>query len=87
MEDYQKKFVRLLADSGALFFEDGLKLKDERPTPYLVNIGNISNNAYFARELGNAYARMIYNEIRNSNINKYSEIIVRQLRNKFGSSI
>ena len=63
MEDYQKKFVRLLADSGALFFEDGLKLKDERPTPYLVNIGNISNNAYFARELGNAYARMIYNEI------------------------
>jgi len=39
METYQKEFARILAESGALFFGQGLKLKDGRPTPYFVNLG------------------------------------------------
>lgn len=39
MEEYQKKFARALAESGALFFGRDLKLKDGRPSPYFVNIG------------------------------------------------
>ncbi|MBW1711441.1 MAG: hypothetical protein JRG97_15695 [Deltaproteobacteria bacterium] len=39
MEDYQKEFARILAESGALFFDQNLRLKDGRPTPYFVNMG------------------------------------------------
>jgi len=39
MEEYQKAFARLLAETGALFFDQGLVLKDGRPTPYFVNMG------------------------------------------------
>jgi len=39
MEAYQKKFAELLAECGALFFFEGLVLKDGRPTPYFVNMG------------------------------------------------
>ena len=39
MEKYQKNFARLLAETDALFFANGLKLKDGRPTPYFVNLG------------------------------------------------
>ncbi|MDR1921693.1 MAG: hypothetical protein LBS31_08135 [Candidatus Adiutrix sp.] len=39
MKTYQKDLARLLAESRALFFRDGLTLKDGRPTPYFVNFG------------------------------------------------
>ena len=39
MEEYQKEFARVLAESGALFFDRNLRLKDGRPTPYFVNMG------------------------------------------------
>jgi orotate phosphoribosyltransferase len=39
MKSYQKDLAILLAESQALFFEDGLTLKDGRPTPYFVNFG------------------------------------------------
>lgn len=39
MQAYQEDFVRILAETGALFFAEGLRLKDGRPTPYFVNLG------------------------------------------------
>ncbi|UQZ88681.1 hypothetical protein C4J81_05470 [Deltaproteobacteria bacterium Smac51] len=39
MKSYQKDLAILLAQSQALFFKDGLTLKDGRPTPYFVNFG------------------------------------------------
>lgn len=39
MQAYQKELATLLAESGALFFRQGLKLKDGRPTPYFFNLG------------------------------------------------
>ena len=39
MKSYQKDLALLLAESQALFFKDGLTLKDGRPTPYFVNFG------------------------------------------------
>jgi orotate phosphoribosyltransferase len=38
MEAYKKRFARTLADTGALFFDKDLILKDGRPTPYFVNM-------------------------------------------------
>jgi orotate phosphoribosyltransferase len=39
MQPYQEDLARLLAQSGALFFRSGLRLKDGRPTPYFANLG------------------------------------------------
>jgi orotate phosphoribosyltransferase len=39
MKPYQEDLAVLLAESQALFFQDGLTLKDGRPTPYFVNFG------------------------------------------------
>jgi len=39
MKAYQEDLAALLAESQALFFQDGLTLKDGRPTPYFVNFG------------------------------------------------
>jgi orotate phosphoribosyltransferase len=39
MKPYQEDLAALLAESQALFFQDGLTLKDGRPTPYFVNFG------------------------------------------------
>ena len=39
MKPYQKGLAVLLAESRALFFQEGLTLKDGRPTPYFVNFG------------------------------------------------
>ena len=40
MKTYQEDLAVLLAESQALFFQDGLTLKDGRPTPYFVNFGS-----------------------------------------------
>ncbi|MDR1049752.1 MAG: hypothetical protein LBP95_01470 [Deltaproteobacteria bacterium] len=39
MRTCQRELARLLAQSGALYFDEGLTLKDGRPTPYFVNFG------------------------------------------------
>ena len=59
MEDYQKIFAKLLADSTGLFFKQGLFLKDQRPTPYFVNIGALGESTKHRWELAKAYAAMI----------------------------
>lgn len=58
MEDYQKSFAKLLADSGALFFAENLSLKDGRPTPYFVNAGKF-NTGKRNSELCSNYAEML----------------------------
>jgi orotate phosphoribosyltransferase len=58
MEDYQKRFAKILADSGVLFFSDGLLLKDGRPTPYLINTGKFKSGK-MNLELGSCYASML----------------------------
>lgn len=60
---YQEEFVMFLANSGALFFKEGLKLKDGRPTPYFLNTGKISHGSSTIR-LAEAYAGMIDGQIR-----------------------
>jgi orotate phosphoribosyltransferase len=39
MKVCQRDLAVLLAESGALFFDQGLTLKDGRPTPYFINFG------------------------------------------------
>jgi orotate phosphoribosyltransferase len=39
MKTCQRELATLLAESRALYFEEGLTLKDGRPTPYFVNFG------------------------------------------------
>ena len=60
MEDYKKRLARVLADTGALFFDDNLFLKDGRPTPYFVNFG-MFRTGRLSKELGSLYAEMIIN--------------------------
>lgn len=55
MKPYQQRLADLLAESGALFFADGLKLKDGRPTPYFVNLGKL-NTGRLINELGGVFA-------------------------------
>ncbi|MBN2418979.1 MAG: hypothetical protein JXL81_06310 [Deltaproteobacteria bacterium] len=58
MEEYKQRLARLLAETGALFFDDNLVLKDTRPTPYFVNFG-MFRTARLSRELGSLFADMI----------------------------
>lgn len=58
MQDYQKEFAAILAESGALFFAQGLRLKDGRPTPYFVNLG-LFRTGRLSAVLGSYMARML----------------------------
>lgn len=58
METYKKRLAEALADTGALFFDDGLVLKDGRPTPYFVNLG-MFRTGRLAMELGATFADMM----------------------------
>lgn len=55
MKDYQERLAGLLAESGALLFRQGLRLKDGRPTPYFVNLG-VFRSGRLAWELGRCFA-------------------------------
>lgn len=55
MKDYQKRLTKLLAESGSLFFRQGLRLKDGRPTPYFVNLG-VFRTGRLSFELGRCFA-------------------------------
>ncbi|MBF0530822.1 MAG: hypothetical protein HQK55_16450, partial [Deltaproteobacteria bacterium] len=58
MESYQKEFAGVLAETGALFFAPGLRLKDGRPTPYFVNLGLFRTGRLIGR-LGSFLAGML----------------------------
>jgi len=60
MESYKEDLAVALANSGALFFDDNLRLKDGRPSPYFVNFGRM-NSGRDLLILGEAYARFILN--------------------------
>jgi orotate phosphoribosyltransferase len=60
MEEYKHRLARVLAETGALFFDDNLFLKDGRPTPYFVNFG-MFRTGRLSKELGSLYAEMIIN--------------------------
>jgi len=58
LKSYQQKFARFLAETGSLFFREGLVLKDGRPSPYFVNMGRLCTGkssfalgSYFVRRL------------------------------------
>jgi len=61
MEEYKKRLALILAETGALFFEKNLVLKDGRPTPYFVNMG-MFRTGRLSRELGSFFADMIVHE-------------------------
>lgn len=58
MEDYQKRLALILAETGALFFDENLILKDGRPTPYFVNLG-MFRTGRLSMEMGSFFAEMM----------------------------
>jgi len=58
MEDYKKRLAGILAETGALFFDKGLVLKDGRPSPYFVNFG-MFRTGRLSMELGSFFADMM----------------------------
>jgi orotate phosphoribosyltransferase len=58
VEEYKKRLAVLLAETGALFFDEGLVLKDGRPTPYFVNMG-MFRTGRLSMELGSFFAAMM----------------------------
>ncbi|MDR2349685.1 MAG: hypothetical protein LBF41_03515 [Deltaproteobacteria bacterium] len=60
MKTCQKDLALLLAESRALFFDDGLTLKDGRPSPYFVNFG-LFHTGRLVSELGRVMADFLLN--------------------------
>lgn len=58
MEEYKKRLALTLAETGALFFDEGLVLKDTRPTPYFVNMG-MFRTGRLSMEMGGFFADMM----------------------------
>lgn len=58
MEIYKKRFAQRLAETGALFFNKGLILKDGRPTPYFVNMAMFKTGR-LSLEMGSFFAGMM----------------------------
>ncbi|RLB17732.1 MAG: hypothetical protein DRG82_05765 [Deltaproteobacteria bacterium] len=58
METYKQKLAQVLAETGALFFEKDLVLKDGRPTPYFVNMAMFKTGR-LSLELGSFFAGMM----------------------------
>lgn len=58
MEDYKESLALLLAETGALFFDKDLFLKDGRPTPYFVNLG-MFRTGRLSMEMGSFFAEMM----------------------------
>ncbi|MDY7035292.1 MAG: hypothetical protein SV375_03875 [Thermodesulfobacteriota bacterium] len=58
MGDFKIRLANILAETGALFFDDNLILKDGRPTPYFVNLG-IFRTGRLSIELGALFAEMM----------------------------
>ena len=58
MEEYKKRLSVILAETGALFFDRNLVLKDGRQTPYFVNFGKF-NTGRLLLEIGSFFAEML----------------------------
>ena len=58
MEEYKKKLARCLAETGALFFDNNLVLKDGRPTPYFINMAMFKTGR-LSLEMGSFFAGMM----------------------------
>lgn len=58
MESYKERFALFLAETGALFFDRKLILKDGRPTPYFVNMAMFKTGR-LALEMGSFFAGML----------------------------
>lgn len=58
MEEYKKRLANILAETGALFFDRNLVLKDGRPTPYFVNLG-MFRTGRLSMEMGSFFADMM----------------------------
>ena len=58
MEEYKKRLAMTLAETGALFFDNNLVLKDGRPTPYFVNMG-MFRTGRLGMEMGSYFAEMM----------------------------
>jgi orotate phosphoribosyltransferase len=58
MDTYKETFARTLAETGALFFDDGLRLKDGRPTPYFVNMAMFKTGR-LSMQIGSYFASMM----------------------------
>ena len=62
MEEYKKRLSLTLAETGALFFDTRLTLKDGRPTPYFVNLGKFCTGRLLL-EMGSFFADMLVNNL------------------------
>ena len=71
MELYKKRFAETLAETGSLFFKEGLTLKDGRPTPYFVNMA-MFRTGKLSMILGGFYAAMMVEK----NIVEHVDIIL-----------
>lgn len=58
MDEYKQHLARTLAETGALFFDSQLVLKDGRPTPYFVNTA-VFKTGRLGLEIGSYFARMM----------------------------
>jgi len=61
MENYKKQLATTLAETGALFFDKDLILKDGRPTPYFVNFG-MFRTGRLGMDLGSFFADMMVDQ-------------------------
>ena len=61
MKDYTKRLAEILAETGAIFFDRGLVLKDGRPTPYFVNMA-MFRTGRLSIEMGSFFAGMMISE-------------------------
>jgi orotate phosphoribosyltransferase len=58
MEQYKKDLAQTLAETGAIFFDENLILKDGRPTPYFVNMGMFKTGK-LSLKIGSFFAGMM----------------------------
>ena len=71
MENHVKGMARALAETGALFFDSGLVLKDGRPTPYFVNMAMFKTGR-LSLLMGSFFAEMMVSE----GLDKRADIIL-----------
>jgi orotate phosphoribosyltransferase len=58
MDSYKIRLAETLAETGALFFDEGLVLKDGRSTPYFVNMG-MFRTGRLSEVMGEIFAEMM----------------------------
>ena len=71
MENHVKRMARVLAETGALFFDKGLVLKDGRPTPYFVNMAMFKTGR-LSLLMGSFFAEMMVSK----GLDKRADIIL-----------